>query len=299
MKIISGYAKSFDGTDIWYKSSGEGLPLIFCNGLGVSIFFWKYIELRFREFCRVVLWDYRGHCRSGMPNSEDYTMSANAKDLLAVMDKLNIKKAVMGGHSMGVQVIFEFYRLFPDRVLGLIPILGPYEHPANTFLNLPEKLINPLFYRTYNLVMKRPRFAKSVWNRIMRISFAFNLAKVVGRISPKLYFINPDFATEEDFRPYFEHLRFLDITVFFKMAKCMQEHSAADILEKIKVPTLIIAGEYDIFTPAWVSQKMKELIPNSEILVIKKGSHGALVEQPELMNLRIEKFIKTHFSVSE
>ncbi|MBI4197160.1 MAG: alpha/beta hydrolase, partial [Deltaproteobacteria bacterium] len=61
--------------------------------------------------------------------------------------------------------------------------------------------------------------------------------------------------------------------------------------KKIKVPTLILGGELDQFTPAWISKKMHRLIPNSEILMIHKATHAALVEQPELVNLRIEKFL--------
>jgi pimeloyl-ACP methyl ester carboxylesterase len=88
----------------------------------------------------------------------------------------------------------------------------------------------------------------------------------------------------------------MDITIFFKMALESQAHSAEDVLPKVNVPTLIIIGENDIFTPKYVPLRMAEKIKNSEVLILPKGSHGGLVEHAELVCLRIEKFIKDHFS---
>lgn len=295
--LISGYTESFDSTRIWYKVVGKrGLTLALCNGLGVSTFFWRYMEEHFKPTLTVLTWDYRGHGRSERPETEDFSMQANAKDLKAVFDDLGIDKAIIGGHSMGVQVIFEFYNMFPERVLGLIPMLGPYQSPADTFLDF--KGSKYAFEAVYRLAMRRPEFVKAVWDRMMRLSFGLRTAGFLAKLSKKLMFINPDLVKEEDFRPYFEHLRKIDILVFFKMARYMQDHSAAEILPRIKVPTLIIAGEYDIFTPVWLSEKMHEMIQGSELLVVRMGGHGALVEQPELVNLRIEKFIRDYFGES-
>jgi pimeloyl-ACP methyl ester carboxylesterase len=88
----------------------------------------------------------------------------------------------------------------------------------------------------------------------------------------------------------------MDITLFFKMALESQAHSAEDVLPKVNVPTLVIIGENDIFTPKYVPLRMAEKIKNSEVLILPKGSHGGLVEHAELVCLRIEKFIKDHFS---
>ncbi len=95
-----------------------------------------------------------------------------------------------------------------------------------------------------------------------------------------------------DLKPYLEHIKTLDLRAFMSMAKHMQENSALDILHEIDVPVLIISGEDDLFTPWEISREMQRLIPDAEMLTIPKGSHAALVEQPELMNLRIEKFIR-------
>jgi len=79
------------------------------------------------------------------------------------------------------------------------------------------------------------------------------------------------------------------------MLRAAQAHDASDMLPTIRVPTLVIAGERDVFTPRHLSVQMAGRIPNAEMLEIPRGSHAALVEQPELINLRIEKFIRAHW----
>jgi len=300
-EVITGYATSFDGTQIWFrkvspvkKIDDKTPPLVLSNGIGTTIRYWRYVEDYISDITDVVVWDYRGHGRSGAPKSEDVSMNALAKDMKAVCDELEIKEGIFGGFSMGVQVILEFFRLFPNMVKGLIPALGPYEHPAKYFLDFP--LMEIILKTTAKLVFFNPQRAQKIWSRLMTVSLAFRLGKVVGLISERLFFLNPLLAHADDFTEYFENLRKMDITVFFKMALESQAHSAEDVLPKISVPTLVIIGENDIFTPKYVQLKMAEKIKNSEVLMLPKGSHGGLVEHAELVCLRIEKFIRDHFS---
>jgi pimeloyl-ACP methyl ester carboxylesterase len=58
------------------------------------------------------------------------------------------------------------------------------------------------------------------------------------------------------------------------------------------VPTLVVAGERDLFTPRHLSLEMAQRIRGAELLEIPRGSHAALIEQPELVNLRLEKFLR-------
>src|SRR5205823_5836210 len=71
-----------------------------------------------------------------------------------------------------------------------------------------------------------------------------------------------------------------------------QEHTAEDVLKTIQVPTLNVAGELDQFTPMWTSKKMNQLIPKSELFIMHSATDAGLVEQPDLINFRIEKFVR-------
>src|SRR5690606_30824998 len=109
-------------------------------------FFWKYVVRYFAPTQQVVTWDYRGHNRSTPAREREpaaYTMEKNAQDLAAVMTDAGIDRAVLLGHSMGCQVILEFWRQFPERVAGLVPICGPYGKPLDALG--PPGVMNAIF----------------------------------------------------------------------------------------------------------------------------------------------------------
>src|ERR1043165_1408029 len=116
VRMKEGEVRSFDGTRIFYRSVGQGTPLICCNGLGVPTFFWKFFENFFKHSHQVVIFDYRGHGNSASPkNMRNSTVEALVEDAKAVLDTLKIRKGVFIGFSLGTQVILEFYRSYPKR----------------------------------------------------------------------------------------------------------------------------------------------------------------------------------------
>jgi len=279
-----GFATSFDKTRISFHSSGdESPPIICCNGLGVSTFFWIYLQQHFRFSNQVVTWDYRGHGRSELKrNRKNYKIESLVKDLTAVLDVLKIKKAIFLGHSIGTQVILEFYRKHPKRVAGLIPCFGTYGRLMDTFYNFS---FSPLVFRlVYFLGTQFPKQG----NLISRLLLANPLSYWVGGI---LKVANTGMVSRKDVQRYVDHVLSVDPRLFTSLLKSAQEHNAEGFLPKIQVPTLIIAGDEDQFTPAWTSKKMHRLIPNSELFMIHKATHAGLVEQPDLINLRVEKFL--------
>jgi pimeloyl-ACP methyl ester carboxylesterase len=107
--------------------------------------------------------------------------------------------------------------------------------------------------------------------------------------------VNWYLCPREIMEDYFRHMASLDFRLAARALLAMEEHSAEDVLGTVRVPTLLIAGEEDRFTPLSVMEKMWQSIPGAEFLVIPKGTHTALVENPLLMNLRIELFLRDHF----
>lgn len=284
-----GRVRSFDGTTLAWSlfgpPTGRGLPIVCLNGIGVSTFFWKYLVGYFSPSHPVLLWDYRGHGSSELPKvPENVTMESNARDLAAVMDAAELNRGLIIGHSMGAQVLFEFYRRFPRRVSALVPFLGTYKNPVDTFFD--TEYSRYLFEAAHFLVKTLPGPATRLVRSVVRNPLTLPLAR--------LFLINPDLMKEEDLRPYLDHLARLDLVFFFRMAKEMQNHSAEDVLARIKVPTLILGGTDDVFTPVRLSQEMHRRIRGSELLIIPLGSHAAIVEQPQLVNLRLEKFMRDH-----
>ena len=65
--IQSGFVRTPDGYNLFWRTTGSGPVLACCNGVGVSTFFWKYVVSHFSDDHRVLVWDYRGHGRSDGP----------------------------------------------------------------------------------------------------------------------------------------------------------------------------------------------------------------------------------------
>jgi len=282
-----GFVPACDGTRIFYRSEGTGFPLVVCNGILCSTGYWTYLRPFFRNRCHVVTWDYRGHGRSERPrHPANVTVECHARDLKTVMDTLEIPRAVLVGHSMGVQVILEFYRRDSERVLGLIPVLGTYGRPFQTFYGMqwPDKVFPALLRAGARYPNVVARFTKP----LLRTALPVPLARMSGAIHWRD-------CPSEIMREYFLQISNMDFHMGFHALLAMSRHTAEDVLERIRVPTLIVAGEKDPFTPPAVSEEMWRRIPDAEIVTIPGGTHTALVENPLLMQLRMEEFLRDHF----
>ena len=113
---------SADSVMISYEVHGRGAPvLVFVHGWSCNRSFWKNQIEQFSQNAKVALVDLAGHGQSGA-NREDWTMPAFGADVAAVVNKLNLDRVILIGHSMGGPIIAEAARLLPGKVLGLIGV---------------------------------------------------------------------------------------------------------------------------------------------------------------------------------
>ncbi len=285
-----GWIEAADGTPLWFKIMGENKgipPLVLCDGIGCAGYVWKYIIRDFADKTAILHWNYRGHGQSGMPmDKTNVSMDAIIDDMHRVMKETLDEPAILLGHSMGVQVVLEFWKQHPEMTAGLVPMCGSYQHPLDTFKNKPYfGMILPYLKAAYNSPLG-PQI-DVIWRSVVNTELGFFVAKKAE--------INGDLIKKEDFMPYLEVLGQMDPGLFLNMLEQAQAHSAESYLGRINVPTLIISGERDGFTPMWLSQKMASSIQGAEFLYVPAGSHTAPIEAPELVNLRIEKWLDKHF----
>lgn len=281
-----GFVKGADGTDVFYESFGDGLPMAFADGIGCFGYAWKYIWRYFGDTCRTVHYHYRGHGKSATPQDQNnLSIQDLCEDMVRVFDDDGVDKAVLFGHSMGCQVIFEFYNMFPDRVLGLVPVCGSYGHPLRTFNG--TDLMDKIFPLLYTWVVLAPWTINPVWKGLVPTRLGWEIAKLTE--------INKDFVKKDDFMPYLQDISSVEVRIFAKMLDHAAHHTAEKVLPEIKVPTLIVAAENDGFTPVWLSEKMKSMIPKAQMIMLPNGTHTGPIEFPEMINLRVEKFFRDNF----
>jgi pimeloyl-ACP methyl ester carboxylesterase len=114
--------QSFDGVRISYEVTGTGDPtLVFVHGLSCNLKFWESQIPFFSKRHRCVTIDLGGHGRSGI-GRKSYTMASFGEDVAAVIKKLDLKKVILVGHSMGGPVIVEAYVRTADRIIGMVGV---------------------------------------------------------------------------------------------------------------------------------------------------------------------------------
>jgi pimeloyl-ACP methyl ester carboxylesterase len=237
---------------------------------------------------QVVRWHYRGHGRSPVPEEpERLGVDFSCRDLDQLYAHLGVESAVVFGHSMGVQVALEFHRIYPERVSGLALICGSYGNPLDTLHD--DTLIRTGFPYVKKLVETFPHAVRKLTSVALKTELAIEITlrmELNRHLMPRL-----------DLVPYFHHLANMDPLAFVRTLDSLKDHSAWDHLSKVRVPTLIIGGEQDRFTPVWLSKRMAEEIPTAEFTLVPGGSHTAPLEQPSLISKRIDRFLRKHFPV--
>ncbi|NTX08201.1 alpha/beta hydrolase [Myxococcus sp. CA051A] len=273
-----------DGAELYYQVTGDGEPgVVLCDGLGCDGFAWKYLAPYLSRRHRVLRWHYRGHGRSGIPEDrERIGMLYTCDDLQRVMDAAGMERAVLFGHSMGVQVALEFHRRYASRVQGLVLLCGSYGNPLDTFHD--STVLKKMFPTLRRVVERFPEQSARLIHAALRTELAVQLA-----ISLEM---NRERIARNDLAPYFEHLARMDPVVFVRTLDSLSEHSAWDHLLHVDVPSLVVAGERDKFTPGWLSRKMAARIPDAELVLIPDGTHTAPLEAPGLVEVRIERFLR-------
>ena len=113
-------ARSADGVAVHFEVEGRGAPtLIFVHGWSCDRTYWSSQVNHFAGRHEVVAVDLAGHGESG-GGRRAWTMPAFGDDVVAVIEKLDLRDAVLIGHSMGGDVIVEAALALPDRVTGLV-----------------------------------------------------------------------------------------------------------------------------------------------------------------------------------
>jgi pimeloyl-ACP methyl ester carboxylesterase len=120
--MSSGSVISFDGVPIHYRVQGGGTPtLFFVHCWSGDQTYWKAQVSHFSSRYRVVTLDLAGHGESGL-NRKDWTIAAFGRDVVAVVEELDLDEVVLIGHSMGGTVVLETAVHIPERLLALVGV---------------------------------------------------------------------------------------------------------------------------------------------------------------------------------
>src|SRR5689334_1173418 len=279
-----GYAVATDGSPLFYESWGERgtrSPVLLCDGIGCDGYVWRYLRDDLADrFCLHP--HYRGHGRTALPRDpRRVTIEDLADDVACVLDDALVDRAVLVGHSMGVQVALETYRRHAARVAGLVLLCGAPSYPLRTFRG--SAVLEEVLPTIQKWIHRVPGVINRVTRRVLPTRLAYEVA---SRLEIRRELVEP-----ADFMPYLEGIARIDARLFVAMLSAAGQHSADDLLPAVRVPVLVIAGSRDGFTPPERSRTMAAAIPDAELLEIPNASHTAPIEHPRLVDYTIRDFL--------
>lgn len=257
---------SVNGSTIGYDDEGSGPALVLLHGHPFDRTMWRPQVERFSgEGWRVVVPDLRGYGESG-PVGATTPFESFVHDVVALLDALGIERFVLGGLSMGGQLVMEFLRLHAERIRGvLLAATSPHAETA---------------------AGRAQRRAQA--DRLLREGMAGYAEEVLPKmLAPRNIAALP--ATTRHV------LRMMRQTSPKAAAAALRGRAMrpdyVDLLGRIEVPTLIVVGRLDEFTPVATARQLHEHIPGSALAVIEDAAHLPNLEHEVRFNDIVAKFL--------
>lgn len=265
--------------------------LVFNYGLVCSNHHWKFQTEYFdRKGYQCLIHDYRGHFQSsGAHDLKKITFQQMAKDIADLCASQGIEKAVMLGHSMGVNVCLQIAKDYPSLVEGMVLISG-------TFINVKDVMFDTNLMEFIAPIAamgleKYPGIFRKIWSTGGMNPLVRELIHASG--------FNRQKVSKEFIEIYLNRVGQLGADVFFQLFNEMTKQNIASSLERMKMPTLVMGGFKDNVIPNHLQRTLATLIPNSEMYFFKDGSHVPQADYPDMVNERIELFLEQHFNQPE
>ncbi|MCK5071867.1 MAG: alpha/beta hydrolase [Bacteriovoracaceae bacterium] len=286
------YFCTSDGIKIAYSTNFTKIRktepvFVFNYGLVCNNSHWKEQYNFFdKKGFQLLLHDYRCHHESTCCTKISHLTFENiANDINELVIHVGGSKIILFGHSMGVNVSLEFASKFPRKTKGLILLSGTIRSPQDIMFD--TNIIRFVFPYIEWLRDKAPKLFNTIWKT------CFINPLIIKTIHQSGF--NKHRIPEEVIIHYLKNISKLPPQVFFQLFKEMNLHDIGKSLKKIKKPSLVVGGNNDKIIPPHLQRKLHKLLPNSEIYIIKNGSHMPHLDYPVPINKRILKFIEKNF----
>jgi len=204
-----------------------------------------------------------------------------ADDAAAASTALGIDRVVVLGFSMGFQVALEFYRRHHERTAGLISLAGPPGQPLESFRGTNT------FAFALPFMVAATRMATQLTTRAWRSILPSRQVFDIGL----RFEVNRARIDSRDFELYLRGMADISPELFVAMLEQAHRHCADDLLPRIRVPTLVIAGARDEFVPLPRLREMAFAIPGARWEVFDDATHALPAEYPDEIAERIAAFL--------
>jgi pimeloyl-ACP methyl ester carboxylesterase len=292
--------RTSDGVDLHVEvdasDSGAGGPgagaeptIVLSHGYALSMDSWHYQRKALRGRHRLVLWDQRGHGRSGPAPEGSATIDRVGADLEAVIEQVAPSgPLLLVGHSMGGMTVMSLAErrpdLFADRVLGVALVstsaagLGDVDLGLPTIGRLVQRLAPPVaraLLRTPLIVERGRRLGSDLESVLVRrYSYASD-------VSPDLVRFTAGMIAQT---------RLEVLSQFLPTFTAHDKREALAVLDGREV--LVLVGDSDLLTPPEHSEAIVRLLPGAEHVVVPAGGHLVMLEHPEAVTRHVDGLVE-------
>ena len=251
------------GVRLWYTDTGgTGTPVIFVHAATGSSRVWEYQLPAFTSRgYRMITYDRRGFGRSAV-DPAGAQPGTGADDLLALANHLRLDRFHLVGTAAGGIVSLDFAVSFPQRLRSLVVANSIGGIQDEDYLELGRRL-------------RPPQFAA--------------LPPDVRELGPSYRAANPGgtarwLALEKISRPEGTP----------PPTQTFRNRLTFALLETIAMPTLLLTGDADLYSPPAVLRLFAARIKNAESVIVPEVGHSTYWEQPDVFNQKVLEFIGRH-----
>lgn len=257
-----------------------GPALVLVHGFGGSTFSWRSVVAPLAALgYRVVALDLANFGLSEKRWDVDTTHAAQARHVLAVMDALGIRVAVLAGHSMGGNVIVHAALTAPERVAGLV-LVDAAVVPPGSGAGIGQRAAGALLE-----IGPVRQLARQAIRRLVDDD------RVLGIL--RSAYADPAIVTSAVADGYLAQIRTPDWDLaLLAVLRDAGGNAAPAPLAKISVPTLILWGALDPWIPLERGTLLKAAIPGARLAVIDDSGHLPMEETPESFLETVVPFLR-------
>lgn len=254
-----------DDAEIDYEITGSGPPVVLLHPFPTNRDFWTEIAPHLANRYRLIMPDLRAHGRStvGRPPA---TMQKHVQDLLRLLDREQVGRAVFCGVSIGGYILMEFLRQTRERVQALV--LANTRASADTAEGRGARM--------KSIEQVRTQGPSGFLDEM--------LLKLVGKSTREQ---RPDIAARAR--------AMMGLMTAEGIAAAQEGMAArpdsAPTLKGLEIPALLIGGDEDVLTPPAETEAMHRLLPRSRMVILPKVGHYAALEHAQEFTKLLRGFL--------
>ena len=258
--------------EVAYDVLGFGPPLVLVHGTPTNSYLWRNIALRLADRFSIYTFDLLGFGQSGRKDGQDVSIPAQARLLAELVETLGLRAPSVAGHDIGGAIALRAHLLegVPFGCIALIDsvALRPWITPTTSHVKAHLETYETMPTEVFEAIIAA-HLRTATYNPVDDATFAAYLDQWKGELGQRLY-LQKDAQLDEDDTAELEPL-----------------------LSSIAVPVSILWGEHDAWLSPAIAERLHELIPGSDLVLLPETGHFATEDSPNQVATILFDFFST------